>query len=145
MTRVEPHLEAVERLRRLHPPFVPGGWTRDQFIDAGMEGRRRWLEAQELFELQWPMFTDAVTVISPSFVLESRFSDVARATRIPVRRNVENRVAMWFMNWARCPLTAAYPNPYEPWIEIWEHGGSFSVEHGQFVDLHDASGQPVGA
>ena len=60
------------------------------------------------------------------------FEVVAEATDVPGRRNVNNRIALWFMRWARCPQTADYPNPYEPWIEIWENGGSFSVEHGRF-------------
>jgi hypothetical protein len=91
------------------------------------------------------MFQDAVAAISPSFGMESRFTDVAEATVVPGRRNVDNRIALWFMRWARCPRTAGYPNPYEPWIDIWENGGSFGVEHGQFVDVYDPSGRPLGA
>jgi hypothetical protein len=86
------------------------------------------------------MFGDAVSVITPAFAMESRFVDLAEAADVPGRRNV----ALWFMRWARCLHTADYPNPYEPRIEIWENGGSFSVEHGQFVDIYDGSGRPVG-
>jgi hypothetical protein len=141
MQRVATHLAAAERLSRLRRPFPDSGWKREQFVDAAREGKRRWAQAEELFGLQWPMFADAVAVISPAFAMESRFTDVAEATDVP--RN--NRVALWFMKWARCPLTADYPNPYEPWVEIWENGGSFSVEHGQFVDIYDARGMPLGA
>jgi hypothetical protein len=136
------HLAAADRLRRLRRPF-PCGWTREQFQNAAKEGKRRWMEAEELFGARWPMFQDAVTLIKPSFAMEYSFVDLAEATEIPSRSNVDNRIALWFMRWARCPQTADYPNPYEPWIEIWENGGSFSVEHGQFVDVYDASGVPV--
>ena len=145
MQRIPPHLLAVERLRRLRRPFPPSGWTRDRFLNAPKEGKRRWAEAEELFGLQWSMFDDAVSVISPSFAMEPQFTDVAEATDVPRGRNVDNRIALWFMKWARCPQTGDYPNPYEPWIEIWENGGGFGVEHGQFVDIYPASGPPVGA
>lgn len=114
-------------------------------MHAAREGKRRWKQAEELFGMQWPMFEDAVSVISPNFSMESRFVDVATAIDVPELRNVNNRIALWCMRWARCPKTADYPNPYEPWIEIWENGGSFSVEHGQFVDIYDALGMSAGA
>lgn len=139
------HLVAAERLGRLRGPFAPSGWTREDFVSAGREGKRRWEEAQALFGLQWSMFQDAIRVISPNFGMESRFSDVAKATKVRGHRNVDNRIALWFMRWARCPQTADYPKPYEPWIEIWENAGSFGVEHGQFVDLYDQTGTPLGA
>jgi hypothetical protein len=145
MQRVITHLAAAERLSRLRPPFPASGWSPEQFRAAAGEGRRRWAESEQLFGAQWPMFDDAVAVISPSFGMESRFTEVAEAAVVLGRRNVNNRIALWFMKWAHCPVTAEYPNPYEPWIEIWENGGSFSVEHGQFVDIYDASGMPVGA
>jgi hypothetical protein len=30
-------------------------------------------------------------------------------------------------------------------IGIWEHGGAFGVEHGQFVDIEDSEHMPLGA
>jgi hypothetical protein len=67
------------------------------------------------------------------------------AADVPGRRNVNSRIAVWFVKWERCPETAGLPNPYEPWIGIWEHGGAFSVEHGQFVDIEDSEHMPLGA
>ena len=145
MERTPTHHLAVERLRGLRRPFPPSSWTREQFLSAAREGKRRWQESEALFGLQWSMFDDAVSVISPHFVMEPQFIDVAEATDIPRGRNVDNRVALWFMRWARCPQTAGYPNPYEPWIAIWENGGRFGVEHGQFVDIYPVSGPSVGA
>jgi hypothetical protein len=139
------HLAAADRLSRLRRPFPATTWKPEQFASAAIEAKRRWEEAEELFGAQWPMFGDAVSVISPSFAMEYHFIDLAKATEVTGRANVDNRIALWFMRWARCPKTADYPNPYEPWIEIWENGGSFAVEHGQFVDIYDASGMTVGA
>lgn len=77
--------------------------------------------------------------------LESRFADPANATRVPGGRNIDNRIALWFMKWARCPATMGYPNPYEPWIAIWENGGASGYEHGQFIDVFDHAGKRAGA
>ncbi len=145
MQRPVPHIEAVERLRRLRPPFPPTDWRGEQFKASAIEGKRRWSEAEELFGAQWPMFADAVAVISPTFGLESRYGDVAAAAQVPPGRNVDNRIALWFLKWARCPTTAGYLNPYDPWLSIWENGGSFGYEHGQFIDVFDHVGELAGA
>lgn len=145
MAKEPKYLVAAERLRRLRRPFPPSSWSNEQFLQTAREGRRRWLEAEELFSVEWPMFQDAVAIISPTFAMEWKFIEVAQTTDVPGRRCVDNRIALWFMHWARCPQTADYPNAYEPWIEIWENGGSFGVEHGQFVDIFNAAGMPLGA
>src|SRR5688572_12329561 len=105
------HLAAAERLSRLRRPFPPSDWTREQFVNAAREGRRRWEEAEELFGVHWPMFENAVSAISPTFEMESKFVDVAEATDVASGRSVNNRIALWFMRWARCPRTVEYPNP----------------------------------
>ncbi len=91
------------------------------------------------------MFQDAVAVIAPRFQLAAEEQAAASAADVPGRRNVNSRITVWFVKWERCPETAGLPNPYEPWIEIWEHGGAFSVEHEQFVDLEDSEHMPLGA
>lgn len=140
------HLAAAERLSRLRRPFPATGWTREHFANAAREGRRRWEEAEELFGVQWPLFQDAVSVISPTFAMESRFADVAEATDVPGRRNVDNRIALWFMRWARCPHTADYPNPYARDVDLkWvrsHNGNSLGLEWNAQVSLRgpDANG-----
>ena len=98
-----------------------------------------------MFGVQYPMFRDAVAAIAPKFQLAEAEEWAAYAAEVPGRCNVNSRIALWFVKWERCPLTAGLPNPDEPWIEIWEHGGAFSVEHGQFVDIEDSEHRPLGA
>jgi hypothetical protein len=64
---------------------------------------------------------------------------------VPGRRNVNSRIAAYFVKWERCPKTAGLPNPYEPWIEIWEHGGTFIAEPRQSLDIADGDHMPLGA
>jgi hypothetical protein len=104
-------MDAADRLTRLHPPFGAVSWQREDFVNAGREARRRWIEAQRLFNAQWSLLHDAVDIIAPTFRLEIRFADVAMAVDVP--RPSSKHVALSFMKWARCPLTAEYPNPYE--------------------------------
>ena len=91
------------------------------------------------------MFQDAVSTIAPGFQLSPEEEAAAYAAEVPGRQNVNSRIAVWFVKWERCADTAGLPNPYEPWIEIWEHGGAFSVEHGQFVDIEDSENMSLGA
>jgi len=133
-------LERVARIGRAPAENRP----RKRFLPAANEGKRRWQEAEELFGIRYPMFEDAVAVIAPDFRLPPEEEAAAREVASPGRPNVSNRITVWFVKWERCPATAGLPNPYEPWIEIWEHGGSFSVEHGQFVDLDDSEHIPAG-
>jgi hypothetical protein len=138
-------MDALERVKLIRRVSVPEAWPPDRFRQAAAEGKRRWTEIEDLFGIQYSMFQDAVAVIAPAFQLSAEEESQARTVEIPGRRNVNNRIAVWFVKWERCPETAGLPNPYEPWIEIWEHGGAFSVEHGQFVDIEDSTFMPLGA
>ena len=138
-------MDALERVKLIRRASVPEAWPPERFRQAAAEGKRRWTEIEELFGIQYSMFQDAVAAIAPAFHLSTEEESEARAVEIPGRRNVNSRIAVWFVKWERCPETAGLPNPYEPWIEIWEHGGAFSVEHGQFVDIEDSTFMPLGA
>jgi hypothetical protein len=138
-------MDALERVRRIRAGPAADPWPAERFRQAAAEGKRRWAEIEELFGIEYAMFRDAVGVIAPDFRLSPEEQEAAAATDVPGKRNVNSRIAVWFVKWDRCPETAGLPNPYEPWIEIWEHGGAFGVEHGQFVDVEDASGMPLGA
>jgi hypothetical protein len=137
-------MDALERVKRLSRASATLTWEEDDFRRAAAEGKRRWQEVEESLGIQYSMFQDAVAELDPSFQLTSEEQSLARSADVPARRNVNNRIAVWFLKWERCPLTRGLPNPYEPWISIWEHGGSFSVEHGQFVDIYDQTGMPLG-
>jgi hypothetical protein len=138
-------MDALERVKRIRRDVALETWASERFRQAAAEGKRRWAEVEEWFGIQYPMFQDAVAAIAPEFRLSLEEERAAYAADVPARRNVGSRIAVWFVNWERCPKTRGLPNPYEPWIEIWEHGGAFSVEHGQFVDIEDSQHMPLGA
>ena len=83
-------MDALDRVRRIgqRAPTMP--WSREYFINAANEGKRRWGEIEEVFDVRYAMFQDVVAVIAPDFHL------------------------------------------------------AFSVEHGQFVDMFDSQGMPLG-
>ncbi len=138
-------MDALERIKGIGL-IAPGEhWNGPQFFDAGREGKRRWQELEGLFELQWPMFADAVAVLDPAFRLPADEETAALSAKWPRMWCVNSGILISFLKWERCPTTAGLLNPYEPWIEIWEHGGAFRVEHGQFVDVFDATFMPLGA
>ena len=136
-------MDALERVARIGRTPAEN-WPRERFLPAANEGKRRWQEAEELFGIRYPLFEDAVAVIAPDFRLSPEEGAAAREVASPGRPNVSNRIAVWFVKWEPCPATAGLPNPYAPRIEIREHGGSFGVEHGQFVDVYDSESIPAG-
>ena len=137
-------MDALDRVLRIRRESPAEQWSPERFRQAAAEGKRRWAEAEELFGVQWSMLKDAVGVIAPDFKMSSAEEEAAWAADVPGLRNVGSWVAVSFVRWERCPATAGLPNPYEPWVEIWEHGGGFSVEHGQFVDVYDSEHMPLG-
>jgi len=136
-------MDALERVRLLGTIAILG-WVDDDFLNAAREGKRLWQKTEELFEIQYSMFQDAVAVLDPTFQLTAEEEVIARASSVPGMRNVDNRIAVWFLKWERFALSCGLPNPYEPWVSIWEHGGAFSVEHGQFVDIYNQQRFPLG-
>ncbi|MCE9563552.1 MAG: hypothetical protein K8U57_16040 [Planctomycetes bacterium] len=137
-------MDALERVLRIRRELATERWPPERFRQAAAEGKRRWAEAEDLFGVQWSMLKDAVALISPDFKMPPAEEEAAWSVDVPGMRNVGPWVAVSFVRWERCPTTAGLPNPYEPWIEIWEHGGGFSVEHGQFVDVYDSEFTPLG-
>jgi len=69
-----------------------------------------------------PMFLDALQPFAPGFHLSPEEEAAAYAPMFRAGA-IQQPIAAWFVKWERCPETSGLPNPYEPWIEIWEHGG----------------------
>jgi hypothetical protein len=138
-------MDALERLMQIRNRAVVPAWGREDFLRAAAKGKKRWQDTEDVFGITYSMFGDAVSEIDPSFQLASDAKAMAEATDAPRMRNVDSRIAVFFLKWERCPETSGFPNPYGPWIEIWEHGGAFSVEHGLYVDVFDQEHMPVGA
>ncbi len=134
-------MDALKRVLSIGREPPSERWTTAQFGQAAVEGKRRYVEVEELFGVQYSMFRDVVALIAPDFKLATEEEQAARSVVMSGGR----WIALSFVRWERCSATAGLPNPYEPWIEIWEHGGSFSVEHGRFVDVYDSAGIAAGA
>ena len=138
-------MDALDRVMQIRKRAPVPAWVREDFLRAASEGKKRWQDTEALFGITYSMFRDAVSEIAPSFQLTPEEKTMAEAADVPGMRNVNSRIAVFFLKWERCAETSGFPNPYEPWMEIWEHGGAFSVEHGQFVDVFDHEHLPVGA
>jgi hypothetical protein len=138
-------MDALERVIQIRKKVIVPAWGREDFLRAASRGKHRWQETEALFGITYSMFRDAVSEIAPSFELAAEEKAIAEAADVPGMRNVNSRIAVFFLKWERCSETSSLSNPYEPWMEIWEHGGAFSVEHGQFVDVFDQDHMPLGA
>ncbi len=129
-------MDALERVLLIRPDLTPGDWGEPEFQRAIAEGYRRWREIQQVLEIDYPLFEDAVAVVAPTFRLDPGEQRAVEAVEVPLGGgNCPRRALVSFLKWERCPVTSGLPNPYEPWVEVWEHSGALSVEHAQFVDV----------
>jgi hypothetical protein len=129
-------MDAMERVLRIPPELAPLGWSEPEFRRAKTEGYARWREIREVMGIDYLLFEDAVAEIAPGFRLAVAEERAAAALAVPLGGgNCPRRAVVWFLKWERCPATSGLPNPYEPWIAVWEHGGAISVEHSEFVDI----------
>ena len=92
-------MDALERVLRICSPSADESWPPDRFQQAAVEGKRRWQEIEELFDIQYPMFKDAVSVISPSFHLPP---DEQSRVLSAVTRNMP-WIAVSFIRWDAVP------------------------------------------
>jgi hypothetical protein len=129
-------LERVALLRRDNPNLK---WTSEDFLKAALEGKRRHDEIADLFEISYSVFTDVLPSIAPDWRLLVDEAPILSVPKINPRIRY-SQILLGFVKWEYCPLTKGLPNPYEPWNEILEHGGSFQVEHAEFIDLFDEHG-----
>lgn len=135
-------MDALERITGVSPTNPKSQWEFEDFRDAGNRAKQLWQTTEDLFEIQYGLLTDAVSVIDPQFqlpdceVLAIRDSEMAKMVG---GRNV----AVSFVKWERCSATRGIDNPFEPLVEIFEHGGSMSKERGQFIDIYDSRGIAV--
>jgi hypothetical protein len=138
-------VDAIERIKRISPPVRPGGWFADDFRRAKAEGYRRWRETRDVLEIEYDLFGDPVAKLEPGFELTADELKAIAAIEVPLGGGNCPRYALAsFVRWEQCPLTRRLPNPFEPWIQIWENGGAITVEHAQFVDVTFAERAPDG-
>jgi hypothetical protein len=137
-------MNAFQRIMALRPSPRVFSWSRIDFMRSATEAVKRWRQLEQTLGIQFGFLYDALAVIAPDFTLDPLEEEAICACPIPRRRNVSARLAFWFVKWDRCPQTRAHPNPYEPLIAIWEHGGAFGMEHGMFLEIEDTTGLPCG-
>ncbi len=85
---------------------------------------------EDLFEIRYRMLSDAIAVIDPQFALSDSDVSAIRASDIGAQ-TCGREIAIAFAKWATHSQTADLDNPFEPWLEIFEHGGYITREHGQ--------------
>jgi len=136
-------MDAFTRITHFAPTSDVPDWIEDDFAEAAVAAMGRWRSAVEQFDVRFSLFSDGVSLIDPDFQIPEEMVATISRTPVPTGRNVTWRMALAFVKWAECPVTRDCPNPYEPLVAIWEHGGSFSMEHSIFVDIYDATGATV--
>jgi hypothetical protein len=110
-------------------------WALQQLAALGREAKRRWLELRQS-GLDLSCAGDAVALLDPEFRLPPDLEERIQEA-LP---GIEGRVAVRFLKWVMCAKTQEDENPFEPLLEILEHGGSFYVEHGMFLDIYSDQG-----
>jgi hypothetical protein len=135
---------ALQRIVALKNPAQTCAWSCADFMRAAVEAKNRWLATETEFGVEYRMLGDAVSQIAPDYCLPAEIEKLVRNCPIPTRRNVLAAFAVSFVKWDLCPQTSGHANPYEPLVEIWEHGGSFAAEHNMYVDVFDTEGMPCG-
>ena len=135
-------MDALERIERIRRSASKNNWSPDEFQDAAIRARELWQAVESLFGVRYGLLTDAVSAIDPTFELPDIELSAIRKAEVAGTPGGE-LVATWFAKWDRCPVTRGIDNPYEPLVEILEHGGAVSKEHGQFIDIYDQSGKAV--
>jgi hypothetical protein len=129
-------MDALERVLRIRPDLTPRDWSEPEFQRAKDDGYRRWRETREVLGIDYHLFGDAVAEVAPEFRLATDEERAVASVEVPHGGgNCPRRALVWFLKWERCLTTQGLPNPYEPWVAVWEHGGAVSVEHAQFVDV----------
>ena len=132
----------IDRILRIQLSDPPESWCTSDFQSAIADARSSWQLIEELFNIQYPMLGDAVAQIAPAFKLEHELEEQIAASEI-ANSFIGKQIAMSFLKWELCQKTDAVDNPYDPLIQIFEHGGNLNKEHGQFIDVFDNHGKMV--
>jgi len=136
-------MNAIDRVTAIGQRKPVEKWRREDFLYAAKRAKDRWHATEELFEIRYEMLRDAVLEIDPKFDLSDDQVGAITNANLP-QVYLLRRISVSFVRWEMCHATTGFPNPYDPLIEIWEHGGDIQQEHGQFLDLYDDAGLPAG-
>lgn len=132
----------IDRILRIQLSDPHESWSTYDFQSAIADARSSWKLIEELYNIQYPMLGDAVAQIDPAFKLEHDLEERIAASEI-ANSFIGKQIAKAFLKWELCPETDDVDNPYDPVIQIFEHGGNLSKEHGQFIDVFDNHGKMI--
>lgn len=133
----------IERIVKVRCNSPTSDWQAEDFRSAMCEAQERWKSIEELFEVEYPLLGDAIAEIEPDFELDE-VSETTISESAISKLCLGRRIAISYVKWDQCQRTDDIDNPFEPLIKIYEHGGYVNKEHGQFIDVFDADGMPVG-
>ncbi len=114
-------------------------WSQEDFVDAGVRFRDRWRLAGAALGQELHGFFDIVMAVDRDFKLSD--ADIEELRSVPDGQH--GIVARMDMRFGKSPRTKHLESPYSVLLEIIEHGGSFSTEHG-IIDIRDQSSIAVG-
>lgn len=130
---------AVDRVNALLAGQRCEPWPLERLATSGREAKRRWLELRQAGH-DVGFGGDAIRLLDPAFSiapdLEKRIQSAFPWSN--------GHAVIRFLKWATRPKTEGAQNPFEPLIEIIEHGGSLHVEHGMFLDIYDSESRKCG-
>src|SRR5260370_2393626 len=114
-------------------------WPLEQLAALGREAKRRWLALRQAgHDVEFA--GDAVRLLDPAFSLAPELEERIQQA-LPWHNG---RAVIRFLKWATCPKTEGAENPFDPLVEIIEHGGSLHVEHGMFIDIYYSDAKMCG-
>ena len=118
--------------------MISSDWKREDFVDAGVRFRDRWRAASLYFDHQLKGLFDITMLVNRDFRLSD--ADLKSLEQYPNGRH--RMIAKMDLRFKRCPETSEMESPYAILLEIIEHNGSISMEHG-IIDIRDQSSKGV--
>lgn len=76
-------MDALYRLKQISRTPRCNAWPCERFREKAVDGKRRWEEVEQLFQIRYSMFQDAVGTIAPTFSLTTEEEADAYGTEMP--------------------------------------------------------------
>jgi hypothetical protein len=132
-------MTAAARVQALVDGQRLDAWPIKHLVELGRASVETWSVVKQLFNLEDSFGGDAVAQLDPEL-------------RLP--EGMENQIlkalpdgawyAVHFLKWEMCQKTNGLDNPFEPLVQILEHGGSMHVEHAMYMDITAADSSTAG-
>jgi hypothetical protein len=90
-------MDALQRVTQIGHVIPSCAWTREDFVRAAVEGKRRWRLTEDHLHIEYGIFQDAVALIAPDYHLTGVEESAILAADVPEMRNVSKRIAVYFV------------------------------------------------